>query len=747
MPPSRNPTLEEVVMQEDSDDDDYDDKETIQSRSRSKKRRQQGRPSGKRQRTRRGSDDDDLVSDEDEDDLGNASFSEAEHAPEVVERSSAGRPLRNAAKVPKQYEEPPSSEEDNDDSPYDSDDAPKMPAKKTVNRRLIVKLKTGTTPVPPARNLQTRSSSLGGKRPATSSDQHPRGTRRSSRIAHDDEETVVALTNSGNHVEIVRAGSKDPEGIPARAMRGGKGLKYPSKSTIDEEEDSGRTKEEIVEELEIQASQHEIHESDPQTQGDYNGSMPRLVSDLHTAAEDSADELAIHEETEAVLDTGNEEEGDDEDDGPMVRGRTRAAGKRKAEEPPDEPQRQIKRLRGKSLKKTGSKRPTRRGMDESSDFAPENDQEGDDDLSESSQSEGSPRKEIQRMDDNNSSSNGRRSARLRKQDQSKLSGDSEEEQAELAEEMADLEADRRQRRRRRPVEILYEDTARSLRGPRAAAVGKDYRLLRPELNIPIEDLEDEPSHTPSRRGRGGGGGGGGGGWQRSLFSTYGPFGGAGGLAPVLGGPGGAGAAGGVDSDSSDDEVMQKPKPVGGVVGMTPTSLMPSGGFPFFPTAQTLNADPAQAATGTPANLGKIKDKQALADADPLGVDQNVNFDGVGGLHGHIDQLKEMVSLPLLYPEIFMRFHITPPRGVLFHGPPGTGKTLLARALASSVSSQGKKVTFYMRKGADALSKWVGEAERQLRLLFEEARKNQPSIIFFDEIDGMSTAIVLHDHDC
>src|SRR5208282_5121599 len=103
----------------------------------------------------------------------------------------------------------------------------------------------------------------------------------------------------------------------------------------------------------------------------------------------------------------------------------------------------------------------------------------------------------------------------------------------------------------------------------------------------------------------------------------------------------------------------------------------------------------------------------------------------------INQLKEMVTLPLLYPEIFQRFHVTPPRGVLFHGPPGTGKTLMARALAASCSTQGRKVTFYMRKGADALSKWVGEAERQLRLLFDEARKNQPSIIFFDEIDGLA----------
>ena len=89
------------------------------------------------------------------------------------------------------------------------------------------------------------------------------------------------------------------------------------------------------------------------------------------------------------------------------------------------------------------------------------------------------------------------------------------------------------------------------------------------------------------------------------------------------------------------------------------------------------------------------------------------------------------------PELFLKFHVTPPRGVLFHGPPGTGKTLLARALANSVGLNGRKITFYMRKGADALSKWVGEAEKQLRLLFEEARRTQPSIIFFDEIDGLA----------
>ncbi len=137
-------------------------------------------------------------------------------------------------------------------------------------------------------------------------------------------------------------------------------------------------------------------------------------------------------------------------------------------------------------------------------------------------------------------------------------------------------------------------------------------------------------------------------------------------------------------------------------------------------------------------------------------------------------------LPLLYPEIFEKFGIMPPRGVLFYGPPGTGKTLMARALASTCSQvlrkllslpkywcreidvslvgssssciilfdklpsftqSGGKVSFFMRKGADCLSKWVGEAERQLRLLFEQARQMQPSIIFFDEIDGNCSPLI------
>ncbi|XP_026780120.3 ATPase family AAA domain-containing protein 2 isoform X1 [Pangasianodon hypophthalmus] len=134
---------------------------------------------------------------------------------------------------------------------------------------------------------------------------------------------------------------------------------------------------------------------------------------------------------------------------------------------------------------------------------------------------------------------------------------------------------------------------------------------------------------------------------------------------------------------------------------------------------------------------RIKIGASLADVDPMQIDQTVRFDSIGGLNRHISALKEMVVFPLLYPEVFERFKIQPPRGCLFYGPPGTGKTLVARALANECSQGEKKVAFFMRKGADCLSKWVGESERQLRLLFDQAYQMRPSIIFFDEIDGIA----------
>ncbi|EJD00736.1 AAA-domain-containing protein [Fomitiporia mediterranea MF3/22] len=190
-----------------------------------------------------------------------------------------------------------------------------------------------------------------------------------------------------------------------------------------------------------------------------------------------------------------------------------------------------------------------------------------------------------------------------------------------------------------------------------------------------------------------------------------------------------GMPGPADDSDSDVPTRTPRKPFGTGTGAgAGGGLFAAGGGGLFPDGL--------AAAGTPSNLGKVNDA-ALADADPLGVNQNVTFDEIGGLDDHINSLKEMTLLPLLYPEVFQRFNLVPPRGVLFHGPPGTGKTLLARALAASCRANGRGISFFMRKGADVLSKWVGEAERQLRLLFEEARNQQPSIIFFDEIDGLA----------
>ncbi|XP_072323030.1 ATPase family AAA domain-containing protein 2-like isoform X1 [Scyliorhinus torazame] len=134
---------------------------------------------------------------------------------------------------------------------------------------------------------------------------------------------------------------------------------------------------------------------------------------------------------------------------------------------------------------------------------------------------------------------------------------------------------------------------------------------------------------------------------------------------------------------------------------------------------------------------RMKIGASLADVDPMQIDTSVRFDSVGGLSSHIAALKEMVVFPLLYPEVFERFKIQPPRGCLFCGPPGTGKTLVARALANECSHGDRRVSFFMRKGADCLSKWVGESERQLRLLFDQAYLMRPSIIFFDEVDGLA----------
>lgn len=97
-----------------------------------------------------------------------------------------------------------------------------------------------------------------------------------------------------------------------------------------------------------------------------------------------------------------------------------------------------------------------------------------------------------------------------------------------------------------------------------------------------------------------------------------------------------------------------------------------------------------------------------------------DFEKVGGLKEHISTLKEMVIYPLLYKELFDTHGIDAPRGVLFYGPPGTGKTLVAGAVAAECSkSSNRKVSFYVRKGADCLNKYIGETEKHLQNLFTQ----------------------------
>jgi transitional endoplasmic reticulum ATPase len=110
----------------------------------------------------------------------------------------------------------------------------------------------------------------------------------------------------------------------------------------------------------------------------------------------------------------------------------------------------------------------------------------------------------------------------------------------------------------------------------------------------------------------------------------------------------------------------------------------------------------------------------------------VNYDDVGGMGDTIQQLREMVELPLRYPELFTRLGVDPPKGVLLHGPPGTGKTRLARAVANE-----SEASFFTINGPEIMGSAYGESERRLREVFEEAAKASPSIVFIDEIDSIA----------
>ena len=111
---------------------------------------------------------------------------------------------------------------------------------------------------------------------------------------------------------------------------------------------------------------------------------------------------------------------------------------------------------------------------------------------------------------------------------------------------------------------------------------------------------------------------------------------------------------------------------------------------------------------------------------------DVTYDDIGGLGNTIDQVREMIEIPLKHPELFQRLGIDPPKGVLLHGPPGTGKTLLARAVANE-----SEANFFNIAGPEIMGKFYGESEQRIREIFNQAQQEAPSIIFIDEIDSIA----------
>ncbi|KAM6440253.1 ATPase family gene 2 protein homolog A isoform 2-T2 [Liasis olivaceus] len=113
------------------------------------------------------------------------------------------------------------------------------------------------------------------------------------------------------------------------------------------------------------------------------------------------------------------------------------------------------------------------------------------------------------------------------------------------------------------------------------------------------------------------------------------------------------------------------------------------------------------------------------------LEPKVTYDSIGGLNNQLKTVREMIELPLKQPDLFRKYGIPPPRGVLLYGPPGTGKTLLAKAIANEVEAH-----FSTINGPEIISKFYGESEAKLRQIFSEATLRRPSIIFIDEIDAL-----------
>lgn len=147
--------------------------------------------------------------------------------------------------------------------------------------------------------------------------------------------------------------------------------------------------------------------------------------------------------------------------------------------------------------------------------------------------------------------------------------------------------------------------------------------------------------------------------------------------------------------------------------------------------------------------GYLIEKLPKGEMEELVIEEvpDISYDQIGGLTKELEQVKDAVELPFLYPELFAEHRLSPPKGLLLYGPPGCGKTLIAKAVANSIAKKlghlkGKEVRSYFLhiKGPELLNKYVGESERQIREVFakakEKASHGNPVIVFFDEMDAL-----------
>ena len=148
--------------------------------------------------------------------------------------------------------------------------------------------------------------------------------------------------------------------------------------------------------------------------------------------------------------------------------------------------------------------------------------------------------------------------------------------------------------------------------------------------------------------------------------------------------------------------------------------------------------------------GLVLEKMERPEVEELVLEEvpDITYHDVGGLADQIEQIRDTVELPYLHRDLFKEYELEPPKGILLYGPPGCGKTLIAKAVANSLAKKVSERTgspdvrsyFLNIKGPELLNKWVGETERQIRLIFQRAKEKSdegvPVIVFFDEMDSL-----------